>query len=137
MSKIFLNSKCREMIGMALGQASMAWTETPKGVFDSSRAASINNDLIKNLENEIEAEATRRQFEPKAADLNKTMDCPPNINRAAINWAERLIMQLPKELEARNSWLLHHGITKEAAEIRDSYNRNREPSLHVKTPIYE
>ena len=31
----------------AIGEASMCWTETPKGVFDSTRAKRIGDDLIK------------------------------------------------------------------------------------------
>lgn len=35
----------------ALGEASMCWSETPKGVFDSSNATEIGNRLIKEIEN--------------------------------------------------------------------------------------
>ena len=35
----------REKIGIALGEASMCWSETPKGVFHSERATEILNDL--------------------------------------------------------------------------------------------
>lgn len=30
-----------ELVGIAIGEASMCWSETPKGVFDSTRAAEI------------------------------------------------------------------------------------------------
>lgn len=37
----------------ALGEVSMCWSETPKGVFESSRAEEIGNKLMKNIEEEI------------------------------------------------------------------------------------
>lgn len=33
--------KLHEVIGESLGEASLCWTETPKGVFDSSRASKV------------------------------------------------------------------------------------------------
>jgi len=39
-----------------------------------------------------------------------------NYNRQ--EWAEGLILQLPKEHEGRNSWLLNYGKLKEAEELR-------------------
>lgn len=39
------NAEIRELIGQAIGEASMCWSETPTGVFDSTRAASIVEKL--------------------------------------------------------------------------------------------
>lgn len=37
----------KEKIGIAIGVASMCWSETPKGIFNSSRASEIAEDLEK------------------------------------------------------------------------------------------
>lgn len=36
----------RSLVGEAIGEASMCWSETPKGEFDSSRAALIVDRII-------------------------------------------------------------------------------------------
>jgi hypothetical protein len=38
-----------ELVYFALGQASMCWKETPRGVFDSTRCAAIGSELVKIL----------------------------------------------------------------------------------------
>jgi hypothetical protein len=35
-----------EAVFQALGEASMAWSETPTGVFDTTRIMTIGNELI-------------------------------------------------------------------------------------------
>lgn len=37
------------------------------------------------------------------------------------NWAEGLILQLPKDNESRNSWLLNYGVSPEAVVIRANH----------------
>lgn len=39
----------RELIGIALGSASMCWSETPKGVFESDKCLEILEQLLKDL----------------------------------------------------------------------------------------
>ena len=39
-------TELEEKVYMAIGQASMCWSETPKGVFDDSQAKKIAEDLI-------------------------------------------------------------------------------------------
>lgn len=41
----------------ALGEVSMCWSETPKGVFESSRAEEIGNRLMHDIENEVKDKA--------------------------------------------------------------------------------
>lgn len=41
--------KFEELIASAIGEASMCWSDTPSGVFDSSRAL----DLVKKIMNSI------------------------------------------------------------------------------------
>lgn len=40
------HSKLAELVFTALGEASMCWSETPSGVFQSERAARVGDDLI-------------------------------------------------------------------------------------------
>ncbi len=40
----------RELVTQALGKASMCWTETPKGIFDSDKAQQIGRKLLNDLE---------------------------------------------------------------------------------------
>lgn len=39
-----------------------------------------------------------------------------------LNWAENLILQLPKNHDGRNSWLMNYGIGTEAANFRKKRN---------------
>lgn len=43
-----------------------------------------------------------------------------------VNWAEGLIVQLPKEHEGRNSWLLNYGVSEEAIKLREGHNKKVE-----------
>ncbi len=36
-----------------------------------------------------------------------------------VKWAESLILQLPKNHDGRNSWLMNYGIGEEAAKLRE------------------
>lgn len=45
-----MNSKQKQLIFEALGEASMCWSQTPLGIFDSTAASKIGDKLIKNLE---------------------------------------------------------------------------------------
>lgn len=36
----------RELVGIAIGEASMCWGESPKGVFESTRAAEIAKRIV-------------------------------------------------------------------------------------------
>lgn len=39
-------------------------------------------------------------------------------NHTRVDWAEGLILQLPKDHEGRNSWLLNYGKREEAVNLR-------------------
>lgn len=43
-----------QMIGEAIGQASMCWVTTPKGVFDSTLAKQVTDELFKSIVYTIE-----------------------------------------------------------------------------------
>lgn len=44
-----LRAVVKEVLGVAFGEVSMCWSETPKGVFDSSRAETILNEVAEDL----------------------------------------------------------------------------------------
>lgn len=46
--------------------------------------------------------------------------------QSRVNWAEGLILQLPKEHDGRNSWLLNYGVCAEAVTLRMNDKRSRE-----------
>lgn len=46
-------AQLREIIGQALGEASMCWSEVPQGVFDSRRAEKILEDVVSKLERRV------------------------------------------------------------------------------------
>lgn len=53
---------CKEIggtIGIAIGEASMCWSEVPKGVFESSKAKEITNNLKKDCAIYFKQEALR------------------------------------------------------------------------------
>ncbi len=50
-------------VGEALGEASMCWSETPKGVFESNKALAVANNLISFIENLLEQERQRMSDE--------------------------------------------------------------------------
>lgn len=44
----------RELVGEAIGEASMCWSETPKGTFDSERASKLANEIATKHERLVE-----------------------------------------------------------------------------------
>ncbi len=52
-----------EIIGQAIGEASMCWSETPKGIFDSTRASKILNNLLKLYAAKRRGEEIKQSFE--------------------------------------------------------------------------
>jgi hypothetical protein len=45
--------KLEELVYQALGQASMCWSERPKGVFDSEQACQIGETLMKAIRQHV------------------------------------------------------------------------------------
>jgi hypothetical protein len=48
----------REIVGEAIGEASMCWSETPKGVFDSTRASDIVERIMTEVGEKLDFERT-------------------------------------------------------------------------------
>src|SRR6266851_1721416 len=45
--------KLKEIVFQGLGEASMCWSETPKGVFDSDRAKRVGDEIMQAIEEEM------------------------------------------------------------------------------------
>lgn len=58
MSEEFIE-RIAEMIGQALGQASMCWIPEPKGTFDSTKASQVLNELVRSIVLEIDKEVNK------------------------------------------------------------------------------
>ncbi len=50
-----------EIIGQAIGEASMCWSEIPKGIFDSSNASRITKETILSIRQRIKEEMLTRK----------------------------------------------------------------------------
>jgi hypothetical protein len=48
--------KLTEKVFQSLGQVSMCWSETPKGVFESTEAKKIGDELMESITSEIREE---------------------------------------------------------------------------------
>jgi len=44
----------RERIGQIIGEASMCWSETPKGVFESEKAKALVDEIMSHIEHPLE-----------------------------------------------------------------------------------
>ena len=50
-----MSDKFDELVEISLGQASMAWSETPKGIFDSDTCSCLALDIVMAHDKEISA----------------------------------------------------------------------------------
>lgn len=57
------DQELKEIIGIAIGEASMCWSEPPKGVFDSTRAIEISNRLLKAFLKKLENMPVRKKID--------------------------------------------------------------------------
>ena len=48
-----MTGRIREKVFQAIGEASMCWSETPKGIFESSRAEKIGEELLSDIKQEM------------------------------------------------------------------------------------
>lgn len=49
-----VNEEWEEIIGETIGEASMCWSQTPQGIFDSDKASKLINKLINLIKSEKE-----------------------------------------------------------------------------------
>lgn len=96
----------------ALGQASMCWSETPKGVFDSSLAAKIGDELWSDIEKELKIDENTSDGYHTFKEL---YDIRLAYNVALFNeWGKQDVvmfspMRITKAYEVHKSWKHHDG----------------------------
>lgn len=61
-------SEVKELIGIAVGKASMCWSEIPSGVFDSTRAKEIADDLESKLVLKSDLDALQAKYSQAMTD---------------------------------------------------------------------
>jgi len=54
-------NKIREQVFMAVGEASMCWSETPSGIFDSTRASQIAERILNMIPLELNMAGEREE----------------------------------------------------------------------------
>lgn len=52
-----MGDRLREIVGQAIGEASMCWSEAPQGVFDSTRARAIVDRVVSEIEGNYRLES--------------------------------------------------------------------------------
>lgn len=57
-----------QLVGMALGRASVAWTESPQGIFDSTVCASLAKQIIEEHEHLLEHARASSSLKLKIAE---------------------------------------------------------------------
>jgi len=89
--------KAREVLGEAIGEASMCWSEIPKGIFESDRASKIVDHALLALQ-----------------------DCLPTENESARNIVKRFSLICDAELSLADIQWLTKNITKALADCREA-----------------
>lgn len=54
MKQLMTNEKLKEIIFMNLGAASMCWSEYPKGVFNSTKAEQLGDEIVEAVKEYID-----------------------------------------------------------------------------------
>lgn len=61
----------RQRVGEIIGEASMCWSETPKGVFNSDKATELVDEIMAHIESPLD----------HPTDTGKNTELGPNPNR--------------------------------------------------------
>ena len=80
--------KLREIIFISLGRASMCWSEVPRGVFDSTTAAELGEEIVKAIEEYVE-DQTPGWSDPMIEHLKR--------EEKESEWQRRRRLQVMKE----------------------------------------
>lgn len=75
----------RELVGIAIGEASMCWSEIPTGVFDSTKASTLV-DRIMDAIPEPKDQLAKRRLEHAAKQRNEILKV---VNDPGIQWKVR------------------------------------------------
>ena len=81
----------RETCGVAIGEASMCWSEDPVGIFESTRALAIVDALVE--EHEKDLAKLRAQLSIATKALEEVMMCEGDaitVARVALDEMERV-----------------------------------------------
>ena len=68
-----------ELVYINLGRASMCWSEIPKGVFDSTKAANLGKEIMEAVDKYI------NEQKPKPRDLGTIIDKIEGLEKVKIN----------------------------------------------------
>jgi hypothetical protein len=92
--------KLREIIFISLGRASMCWSEVPRGVFDSTTAAELGEEIVKAIEEYVE-DQTPGWSEPLSdyleEEIAKYKDVPTVVVNRESEWQKRKRIETMKE----------------------------------------
>lgn len=69
MKELMTEKKLREIIFMNLGAASMCWSEYPKGVFNSTKAELLGNEIVEAVKEYIDVVFTTTYFERSSSEI--------------------------------------------------------------------
>ena len=92
--------KLREIIFISLGRASMCWSEIPRGVFDSTTAAELGEEIVKAIEEYVE-DQTPGWSDPLSdyleEEIAKYKDVPTVVVNQESEWQKRKRVETMKE----------------------------------------
>jgi len=85
----------KELIFQNIGEASMCWSEIPSGIFDSSRAEKLGDEIYEAYKKlRLELEFTRKYLDPADTSFRSMMDTfatlPPDKKDKLIDLARSL-----------------------------------------------
>ncbi|MEF3692246.1 MAG: hypothetical protein V3574_04310 [Candidatus Moraniibacteriota bacterium] len=83
----------KTIVNEAIGEASMCWTETPKGVFVSERAIKISDKLVETIEKEKE-KARQELKEELIADIKNIRAIDDN---GVMEFLKDIVIKIIKE----------------------------------------
>ena len=88
--------KLTELVYINLGRASMCWSEIPKGVFDSTRAAELGEEIMKAINEYVEEDKEPGWNNP----LVDFLDWEEKYNKES-EWQRRKRLEAMKEAKQR------------------------------------
>ena len=93
--------KLTELVYINLGQASMCWSEIPKGVFDSTKAAELGKEIMDAIEKYVEEDKEPGWSDPLAdylkEEIAKYKDVPTVVVNKESEWQRRRRLEVMKE----------------------------------------
>ena len=103
--------KLREIIFISLGRASMCWSETPRGVFDSTTAAELGEEIMKAIDEYIEEDKEPGWSDPMVEHLDR--------EEKESEWQRRKRLEVIKEAKKKEGAKVVEKIHEVHKEIAD------------------